>query len=323
MRIYLHLLAAFFLFFAGSIYANTQQEKRVTGTVTSEGEPLPGVSVQLKGASSGTITDIDGNYSIEAPVNGTLVFRFVGMKTVEQPVNNRNVINVTLDSESKELEEVMVVAYATAKKYSFTGAASTMKAGEIEKLQTSSVSRVLEGTVSGVQRSTGSINRADTTNTDFRIRSRLTACRTCLHTGHRTFQYTGYTGSLQLLNFPCFHGRSSSGKAIFLCGSVSDYHNLIQLLTFRFQRNINHTPVVDRLFHRAHSYKTEHQSSGAGSLNRIFSINIGNSSGGSSFQLYRDTGERFPLRDDRTRHAFFLLRFRIQYVSCKKQKKHC
>ena len=151
MRIYLHLLAAFFLFFAGSIYANTQQEKRVTGTVTSEGEPLPGVSVQLKGASSGTITDIDGNYSIEAPVNGTLVFRFVGMKTVEQPVNNRNVINVTLDSESKELEEVMVVAYATAKKYSFTGAASTMKAGEIEKLQTSSVSRVLEGTVSGVQ----------------------------------------------------------------------------------------------------------------------------------------------------------------------------
>ena len=137
MRIYLHLLAEFFLFFAGSIYANTQQEKRVTGTVTSEGEPLPGVSVQLKGASSGTITDIDGNYSIEAPVNGTLVFRFVGMKTVEQPVNNRNVINVTLDSESKELEEVMVVAYATAKKYSFTGAASTMKAGEIENLQTS------------------------------------------------------------------------------------------------------------------------------------------------------------------------------------------
>ena len=111
--------------------------------MTSEGEPLPGVSVQVKGASSGTITDIDGKYSIEAPANGTIVFRFVGLRTVEQPVNNRNVINVTLESESKELEEVMVVAYATAKKYSFTGAASTMKAGEIEKLQTSSVSRVL------------------------------------------------------------------------------------------------------------------------------------------------------------------------------------
>ena len=78
------------------------------------------------------------------------------MRTVEQSVNNRNVINVTLESESKELDEVMVVAYVTAKKYSFTGAASTMKAGEIEKLQTSSVSRVLEGTVSGVQASAAS-----------------------------------------------------------------------------------------------------------------------------------------------------------------------
>ena len=102
--------------FAGNIvYAEAQQEKRVTGTVTSEGEPLPGVSVQLKGASSGTITDIDGKYSTEVPATGTLVFRFVGMRTVEQPVNNRSVINVTLESESKELEEVMVVAYATAK----------------------------------------------------------------------------------------------------------------------------------------------------------------------------------------------------------------
>ena len=145
MRIYLRLLVVSLLLFAGNIvYAEAQQEKRVTGTVTSEGEPLPGVSVQLKGASSGTITDIDGNYSIEVPATGTLVFRFVGMRSVEQPVNNRSVINVTLESESKELEEVMVVAYATAKKYSFTGAASTMKAGEIEKLQTSSVSRVLE-----------------------------------------------------------------------------------------------------------------------------------------------------------------------------------
>ena len=157
MRIYLRLLVVSLLLFAGNlVYAEAQQEKRVTGTVTSEGEPLPGVSVQLKGASSGTITDIDGKYSIEIPTTGTLVFRFVGMRTVEQPVNNRSVINVTLESESKELEEVMVVAYATAKKYSFTGAASTMKAGEIEKLQTSSISRVLEGTVSGVQASAAS-----------------------------------------------------------------------------------------------------------------------------------------------------------------------
>ena len=110
MRIYLRLLVVSLLLFAGNIvYAEAQQEKRVTGTVTSEGEPLPGVSVQLKGASSGTITDIDGNYSIEVPAAGTLVFRFVGMRSVEQPVNNRSVINVTLESESKELEEVIYV----------------------------------------------------------------------------------------------------------------------------------------------------------------------------------------------------------------------
>ena len=157
MRIYLRLLVAFLLLSAGNIvYAEAQQEKRVTGTVTSEGEPLPGVSVQVKGASSGTITDIDGNYSIEAPANGTIVFRFVGMRTVEQSVNNRNVINVTLESESKELDEVMVVAYVTAKKYSFTGAASTVKGDEIAKLQTSSVSRALEGTVAGLQASAAS-----------------------------------------------------------------------------------------------------------------------------------------------------------------------
>lgn len=163
MRIYLRLLVAFILLHAGHIAsadnlatAEAQQDKRVTGTVISDGEPLPGVSVQVKGASTGTITDIDGKYSIEVPPTGTLVFRFVGMRTVEQPVNDRSVIDVTLESDSKELEEVMVVAYATAKKYSFTGAASTMKAGEIEKLQTSSVSRVLEGTVSGVQASAAS-----------------------------------------------------------------------------------------------------------------------------------------------------------------------
>ena len=158
MRIYFTFISSVsFCFFAGNIFVcGSATGKRVTGTVISEGEPLPGVSVQLKGASSGTITDIDGNYSIEAPGSGTLVFRFVGMRTVEQPVNNRSVINITLEAESKELDEVMVVAYATAKKYSFTGAASTMKAGEIEKLQTSSVSRVLEGTVSGVQASAAS-----------------------------------------------------------------------------------------------------------------------------------------------------------------------
>lgn len=157
MKFYIRLLMTFlFLSTVEVLYADVQQEKRVSGTVTSEGEPLPGVSVQVKGASSGTITDLDGKYSIETPANGVLVFRFVGMRTVEHSVHGKSTINVTLEPDSKELEEVMVVAYATAKKYSFTGAASTVKGEEIAKLQTSSVSRVLEGTVSGVQASASS-----------------------------------------------------------------------------------------------------------------------------------------------------------------------
>lgn len=79
-----------------------------------------------------------------------------GLKSVEHKVGGRSVINVELVPDSKQLEEVMVVAYATAKKYSFTGAASTVKGDEIAKLQTSSVSRALEGTVAGLQASAAS-----------------------------------------------------------------------------------------------------------------------------------------------------------------------
>lgn len=157
MRINLRLLVAFLAFVVSvSLQAAVQQEKRISGTVISDGEPLPGVSVQVKGATTGTITDIDGKYSISAPADGILVFRFVGLKTAEKPVNGRSTIDVTLESDSKELDEVMVVAYATAKKYSFTGAASTVKGDEIAKLQVASVSRALEGTVSGVQASASS-----------------------------------------------------------------------------------------------------------------------------------------------------------------------
>lgn len=157
MRINLRLVLTFLaIVVSATLWAAVQQEIRISGTVISDGEPLPGVSVQIKGETTGTITDMDGKYSISAPSDAILVYRFVGLKTVEQPVNGRNMINVTLESDSKELDEVMVVAYATAKKYSFTGAASTVKGDEIAKLQVASVSRDLEGTVSGVQASAAS-----------------------------------------------------------------------------------------------------------------------------------------------------------------------
>lgn len=149
-------LASFVLLCTAVLHAATANDIQVTGTVVSEGDPLPGVSVLIKGTHNGTVTDIDGHYSIKAPSDGILVFSFIGLKSQEQKINGRTVINVDLQTDSEVLDEVMVVAYATAKKYSFTGAASTVKGDEIARMQTSNVSRALEGTVPGLQASTAS-----------------------------------------------------------------------------------------------------------------------------------------------------------------------
>ena len=157
MNIKLRLFfTSFVLFCVTMLYAGAMNDIRVSGTVVSEGEPLPGASVFVKGTKNGTVTDIDGRYTISAPSDGTLVFSFIGLRSQEHKVEGRTVINVDLLPDNTQLDEVMVVAYATAKKYSFTGAASTVKGDEIAKLQTSSVSRALEGTVAGLQASAAS-----------------------------------------------------------------------------------------------------------------------------------------------------------------------
>lgn len=157
MNIKLRLFfASFILLCAVAVRAAIMDDIRVSGTVVSEGEPLPGASVFVKGTKNGTVTDIDGRYAISVPADGTLVFSFIGLQSQEHKVGGRTVINVDLVPDNTQLEEVMVVAYATAKKYSFTGAASTVKGDEIAKLQTSSVSRALEGTVAGLQASAAS-----------------------------------------------------------------------------------------------------------------------------------------------------------------------
>lgn len=109
------LFTLLFVVSVAALHAGTMNDIRVSGTVVSEGDPLPGVSVLVKGTSVGTITGIDGKYSINVPSDGTLVFSFIGLKSVEHKVGGRSVINVELVPDSKQLEEVMVVAYATAK----------------------------------------------------------------------------------------------------------------------------------------------------------------------------------------------------------------
>ena len=129
------------------------QISKVTGNVTSEEDGLPvvGASVLVKGTTVGTVTDIDGNFTLtNVPSSaGTLVISFIGMQT--QEVKVASVVKVVLKSDAEVLDEVMVVAYGTAKKSSFTGSASTVSAKSIEKLQVSNVSKALEGSAPGVQ----------------------------------------------------------------------------------------------------------------------------------------------------------------------------
>ena len=150
------LLASFAVLCASVLHAAQADDIRVSGTVVSEGEPLPGASVVVKGTGSGTVTDADGRYAITVPSGSTLVFSFIGLQTRDEKVDGRTRIDVDLLPDSELLDEVMVVAYATAKKYSFTGAASTVKGDEIARMQTSNVSRALEGTVPGLQASAAS-----------------------------------------------------------------------------------------------------------------------------------------------------------------------
>ena len=130
------------------------QVSRITGVVVSaeDNEPIVGASVLVKGTTLGTITDMNGRYSINnVPVNAkSLVISFVGMKTQELAIKGGEQ-RVVMQSDTELIDEVVVVAYGTQKKSSFTGAASTVGAKSIEKRAITNVTAALEGNASGVQ----------------------------------------------------------------------------------------------------------------------------------------------------------------------------
>ena len=123
----------------------------VTGTVTdSNGAPLPGASILVKGTTNGTQTDFDGNYSITADSNATLVFSYVGFTTQEIVVGTQNAIDVTLVEDADQLEEVVVVGYGTQRKQDLTGAISVVKTDEMAQQPSGQITSQLQGRVSGV-----------------------------------------------------------------------------------------------------------------------------------------------------------------------------
>ncbi len=143
----LMMFIACLLLSMGVALAQTQ----VSGTVTSsdDGQPVVGASIRVLGTKTGTVTDIDGNFSISAPSDARLEISYIGMvsKTVKAGRN----LKIVMDPDSKALDEVMVVAYGTAKKSSFTGSVATVSSENIGKLQVSNVSKALEGAAPGVQ----------------------------------------------------------------------------------------------------------------------------------------------------------------------------
>jgi TonB-linked SusC/RagA family outer membrane protein len=125
-------------------------------TDAADGQPLPGVSVVVKGTTVSTSTDANGRYTINVAGDATLAFSFIGMKIQEEAVGGRATINVAMEVEAKRLEDVIVVAYGTAKKESFVGSAGVVSSKQLAKRTVSNVTKALEGTVAGIQTTSGS-----------------------------------------------------------------------------------------------------------------------------------------------------------------------
>lgn len=142
-------LLACALLLGGAAYA---QNMTVKGKVTANGLEMPGVTVSVKGTAGGTITSLDGDFTIKADAGSVLVFSFIGYETVEVPVKGNGPINVELREKTTDLDEVVIaVPYGTAKKSTFTGSAGVVDKKIIANSQVASVSQALQGSVAGLQ----------------------------------------------------------------------------------------------------------------------------------------------------------------------------
>ena len=126
-------------------------QKTVTGKVTDEMGPLPGVNIVIKGTLNGTVTDFDGKYSITVNPADTLSFSFIGYVNKNVLVGDKKVINVVLSQKKQEIDEVVVVGYGTMKKSDLTGATASVKVNDVVAKQYSTVDQLLQGRAAGVQ----------------------------------------------------------------------------------------------------------------------------------------------------------------------------
>ena len=147
------LILCFFSLLAFSIgFSANAQQARITGKVTdaSTGEGMPGASVLVKGTTRGIVTDLDGNFAIEASSTDVLVFSFIGYNTVEETVGTRTSINLTLSESVQGLNEVIVVGYGTQEKKEITSAVASIKAEDFNRGTVNDPSQLLQGKVAGL-----------------------------------------------------------------------------------------------------------------------------------------------------------------------------
>lgn len=135
------------LLFGGTLFAQT-----ITGNVSDSNGILPGVNVLVKGTSTGTATDFDGNYIVESvDPNAVLVFSYIGYLTQEIPVNGLSVVNAILLEDAQALDEVVLVGYSSRKKSTLTGALSVVDVDDLGRARTPNIAQALQGQAAGVQ----------------------------------------------------------------------------------------------------------------------------------------------------------------------------
>ncbi|MEM9673183.1 MAG: TonB-dependent receptor plug domain-containing protein, partial [Bacteroidota bacterium] len=150
---YAILFTVFFFFSSTLLFANNNPLITVSGTVTSpnDNEGLPGVNVLVKGTTQGTVTDIEGKYSINAEENDILVFSSIGFVSQEVPVDGRSTINITMTEDVQALEEIVVIGYGTQKRSDLTGAVGSVDVEQLQERPVVSLNQSLAGRIPGVQ----------------------------------------------------------------------------------------------------------------------------------------------------------------------------
>lgn len=133
------------------------QNRQISGVVTdNDGQPISGATVLIEGTSVGTTTNINGEFSLSAPADGTLSVSFIGYETMQEAIAGKTWISFSLKEDTHAIDDVIVVAYGTAKKESFTGSVAVVKSEELEHRKVANVTKAIDGLAPGVQATSGS-----------------------------------------------------------------------------------------------------------------------------------------------------------------------